>query len=147
MFKNIQKVLLFLLLIGILISIKDFDIGNSNFTLEKIPKQEENRVEASIDNQGEIQVDDSVSTISRATVDIESGDSQEYSDECDFLNRAPMDSLLEIKYIGKVTANKIIEYRNEKKYENVEELMNLKGIGSKKFNTIREGIIQKISSE
>lgn len=80
-------------------------------------------------------------------MDIESGDSQEYSDECDFLNRAPMDSLLEIKYIGKVTANKIIEYRNEKKYENVEELMNLKGIGSKKFNTIREGIIQKISSE
>lgn len=147
MMEFFQKIVIFLLFIGILISIKDIDIGKCNFTLEKIAKQEENIVEASIDNHDKIQVDDSQIESSGERAELESEDTKEYSDECDFLNHAPMDSLLEIKYIGKVTANKIIEYRNNKEFESIDELMNFKGIGTKKYNTIREGIIQKISSK
>jgi len=41
--------------------------------------------------------------------------------------------------IGKITAQKIIDLRSKKtKYENLEELMEVKGIGKVKFNKIKK---------
>ena len=43
--------------------------------------------------------------------------------------------------IGEKTADKIIEYRNENgKFSSIDEIMNVSGIGEKKFEKIKEHI-------
>jgi comEA protein len=54
------------------------------------------------------------------------------------LNTATAPELLRIKGIGPVTANKIIEYRNNHgKFNSLEELKNVKGIGDKTLEKIK----------
>ncbi len=44
--------------------------------------------------------------------------------------------------IGEVTAERIIEYREQKKgFKKIEDLMNVKGIGEKKFEKIKDYIV------
>ena len=40
--------------------------------------------------------------------------------------------------IGDVIADRIIEYRTSNKFKNIEEIMNVSGIGDKKYEGIKE---------
>ena len=49
--------------------------------------------------------------------------------------------ILCLQNIGKSTANKIIQYRNENGYfDTIEDLMKVSGIGENKYNAIKEDI-------
>mgnify|MGYP002579175749 CR=1 FL=1 len=55
------------------------------------------------------------------------------------LNTASEEELIKVNGIGPVTAAKIIKYRNGHggKFKNLEELMNISGIGKKKFQKLK----------
>lgn len=57
------------------------------------------------------------------------------------INIATKEELKELNGIGDATADKIIEYRKKEKFENIEDIMNISGIGEKKFENIRENIV------
>jgi competence protein ComEA len=54
------------------------------------------------------------------------------------LNTATVEELSSLKGIGEGTAKKIIQYRNEHAFKRIDELMNVKGIGQKKFDKIKD---------
>lgn len=54
------------------------------------------------------------------------------------INTASVKELVLLKGIGTATAEKIIEYRQTHPFKRVDELMNVKGIGEKKFERIKE---------
>jgi len=53
------------------------------------------------------------------------------------INTAGIEELSALKGIGTSTAEKIVKYRKEHKFEKAEDLMNVKGIGQKKFDAIK----------
>jgi len=55
------------------------------------------------------------------------------------LNSASADQLMSLPGIGPATAKLIIEYRTKSgKFNRIEEIMNVKGIGEKKFRKIKD---------
>ena len=54
------------------------------------------------------------------------------------LNNATSEQLDSIKGIGPVTAQKIIEYRNNQPFETIEQIMEISGIGEKTYLKLRE---------
>ncbi len=54
------------------------------------------------------------------------------------LNAAPIEQLIELNGIGEKSAQKIIEYRKQKKFASVDELANVKGIGEKTLEKLRD---------
>ena len=48
--------------------------------------------------------------------------------------------LMKLKGVGEKTAGKIIEYRAQSPFEKPEDIMNVKGIGEKKFEDIKDHI-------
>lgn len=57
------------------------------------------------------------------------------------INNASKEELIMIPGIGETLALRIIEYRNNTgSFHNIEELLNVKGIGKSKFNKIKEYI-------
>lgn len=53
------------------------------------------------------------------------------------INTASKEELMELDGVGEIIAERIIEYRSNRTFENVEELTNVKGIGEKKMENIR----------
>ena len=57
------------------------------------------------------------------------------------INTADLDTLCMLKGIGPSTAQRIIDYRNEHGlFQNIEDIMNFKGIGTSRFEAIKDRI-------
>lgn len=56
------------------------------------------------------------------------------------INEAGVEELKTLTGIGESTAKKIIDYRNKNKFESIEDIMNVPGIGESKFNNIKDDI-------
>ena len=84
-----------------------------------IPKKEENLNTQSIEdnNESDINVQEKIN-----------------------INTATKDELTSLNGIGEATANKIINYRNKNKFKEIEDIMNVPGIGEAKFNNIKDYI-------
>jgi competence protein ComEA len=54
------------------------------------------------------------------------------------LNTASKSALMNIPGIGPSTAEKILEYRKENTFMNIEDIMNVKGIGEKKYEKMKQ---------
>lgn len=57
------------------------------------------------------------------------------------LNKATKFELMKLPGVGEKTADVIIEYRKTNQFRKIEDIMNIKGIGPKKFEKMREFII------
>ena len=53
------------------------------------------------------------------------------------INQAPLEKLIELPGIGPVTAEKIIQYRDEKPFTRIDDIQNVPGIGPATFNEIK----------
>ena len=56
------------------------------------------------------------------------------------INKASIDELVKLPGVGKVTAKKIISYRSDHKFETIEDIIKVKGIGQKKFEKMKDFI-------
>lgn len=56
------------------------------------------------------------------------------------INEAGKDELMRLEGIGSATADAIIEYRSKKRFEDIGEIMEVSGIGEKKFENIKDDI-------
>lgn len=57
------------------------------------------------------------------------------------INSAGVDDLVLLPGVGPKTAERILSYRQENgKFKSVEDLMNVKGIGQKKFNKLKSSV-------
>lgn len=54
------------------------------------------------------------------------------------LNNASKTELMRIPNVGDATANRIIEYRSQYKFKRIQDIMNVKGIGEKKFEKMQK---------
>ncbi|MFA5032004.1 MAG: ComEA family DNA-binding protein [bacterium] len=57
------------------------------------------------------------------------------------INTASMEELISLPGVGSVYAQRIIEYREKKgKFKNIEEIINIYGIGQKRFDKLKDKI-------
>ncbi len=54
------------------------------------------------------------------------------------INTASVEELSSLKGIGEKTAVKIVEYRKEHKFNRINEIKNVRGVGEKRFEAIKK---------
>ena len=59
------------------------------------------------------------------------------------INKATKEELKTLDGIGDTLADNIIEYRKNNKFESIEDILNVNGIGESKYNAIKEYICVK----
>ncbi len=59
------------------------------------------------------------------------------------INTAGKEQLMTLKFVGEVLAERIMEYRTDHPFHAPEEIMNVKGVGEKIFETNKDRIIVK----
>lgn len=67
-------------------------------------------------------------------------DLDEKSDDKVNINNASKNELTKLDGIGESTAQKIIDYRNTNSFDDIEDIMNVPGIGNSKFEAIKDRI-------
>ena len=82
---------------------------------------------------------DESSTIDEGFNDESSQNESSINDKIN-INTATKDELTTLNGIGEATANKIINYRKNNPFKEIEDIMNVPGIGEAKFNNIKEDI-------
>lgn len=70
----------------------------------------------------------------------EEEDSLETTSDLVNINKASKEELKSLDGIGDTLADNIINYRKNNRFETIEELLNVNGIGDAKFETIKEYI-------
>ena len=81
---------------------------------------------------------------SRITYDTLLSDIEERKRDAVDINNADLSTLIELPGIGRVTALNIIEYRtNNGPFSNFDELLQVKGIGEKKLEMLKQHVIIK----
>ena len=68
------------------------------------------------------------------------GDTIENNDKIN-INTASKETLMSLDGIGEVYSQRIIDYRNKTKLSSIEEIMQIKGIGEKTFEKIKDKIV------
>lgn len=87
-----------------------------------------------------ITVTEEVSAEAVADTSASAAATQEQSEGLININTADAAELMKLKGVGEKTAGKIIEYRAQSPFEKPEDIMNVKGIGEKKFEDIKDHI-------
>lgn len=87
-----------------------------------------------------ITVTEEVSAWAVADTSASAAATQERSEGLININTAGAAELMKLKGVGEKTAGKIIEYRAQSPFEKPEDIMNVKGIGEKKFEDIKDHI-------
>lgn len=85
----------------------------------------------------------SVSSVSKTqspTADLSGSEPQSDKSDLININTADFEELKTLDGIGDVLAQRIIDYRKETPFLSVEELINVKGIGDKTLETIKDKI-------
>lgn len=59
------------------------------------------------------------------------------------INTCTKEELMNLPGIGEVLATRIVEYRESRKFNSIEDIMNVSGIGNKKFENIKDFITVK----
>ncbi len=59
------------------------------------------------------------------------------------INNASKEQLMTLKGVGEEIAGRIIEYRKAQPFKTIEDLMNVKGIGQKRFEKLKDFITVK----
>ena len=59
------------------------------------------------------------------------------------INTATLDELQSLKGLGATKAQAIIDYRAKTPFKSIDEIKNVKGIGDKIFNSIKDEIVVK----
>ena len=85
-------------------------------------------------------VTEEVSAEAVADTSASAATTQERSEGLININTADAAELMKLKGVGEKTAGKIIEYRAQSPFEKPEDIMNVKGIGEKKFEDIKDQI-------
>lgn len=100
-------------------------VQDNRFTVKKLPEDMENNV-------AEVNSDSAVNPDPNA---------EEKTDGKININTASQKTLTELEGIGEKTAEKIIQYREAHgDFQSIQEITKISGIGSKKFETIKEDI-------
>lgn len=71
-----------------------------------------------------------------------SSNSENINEKID-INSCSKELLISLPGIGDVTAEKILKYREEMKFQKIEDIMEVSGIGDKKFEAIKDLIVVK----
>ncbi|WP_320045075.1 ComEA family DNA-binding protein [uncultured Desulfobacter sp.] len=56
------------------------------------------------------------------------------------INTAPKEQLITLKYVGDAIADRIIEFRKNTPFTNIEDIMKVKGVGPKMFEVNKNQI-------